>query len=130
MDKKDFVNTLDAGNLYLLNTNEIIGKKTWNAHLKFRGVYLKDIITGSQTDGAFSAHLVKIESGCSIGEHIHEGKAELHEIISGSGTCTIGSKEVSYLPGDCALIPHDILHKVIAGKDGLFLLAKFVPALL
>jgi quercetin dioxygenase-like cupin family protein len=129
MKKTDLVNGFNEGNLYLLTNSEVNETKPWNVHPKFHGVYLKNIIMGNQTDGAFSAHLVKIENGCSIGEHIHEGKTELHEIIEGSGICIIGSNEVTYHPGDCALIPHDMRHKVIAGENGLFLLAKFFPAL-
>ncbi len=43
--------------------------------------------------------------------------------------CSIGEKKLQYLSGTITLIPEDINHKVKAGKDGLFLLAKFVPAL-
>ena len=119
----------DNGSIYLPDINGIIASEPWNKHVKFQGVCMKDIITGTGTEGAFSVHFVKIESRCSIGEHLHEGKAELHEIIAGSGNCFIDGKEVFYSPGDFALIPCDTLHSVTAGDNGLFLIAKFVPAL-
>lgn len=129
MEHKDLTSSFNAGNLYLLAKNEKNEAKPWNAHPKFRGVYLKNIITGNQTEGVFSTHLVKVENGCSIGEHIHENNTELHEILKGTGTCMIGSIEVSYSPGDCAVIPQGTLHEVVAGENGLFLFAKFFPAL-
>ena len=129
MEHKDLSGSFNAGNLYLLAKHENNEAKPWNAHPKFRGVYLKNIITGNQTEGVFSAHIVKIEESCSIGEHTHDDNTELHEIINGTGTCMIGNKEVSYTPGDCAIIPKRTLHKVVAGENGLYLLAKFFPAL-
>ncbi len=73
--------------------------------------------------------MVKIEPDCEIGNHIHQGKAELHEIISGSGFGTVGSDKIEYKPGIISLIPADINHGVKAGAAGLMLLAKFTPSL-
>lgn len=130
MEMTDLASGFEMGNLYLAANNEENGTKPWNAHPTFKGVYLKHILTGSKTNGTLSTHLVKIDNGCIIGEHMHEGKTELHEVIAGSGSCIIGDMEVTYNPGDSALIPGDTPHKVLAGETGLFLLAKFIPALL
>lgn len=129
MENIDLTQCLDRGNLYIPGENKENNAGEWTAHAKFKGVYLKNLITGTNTGGAFSTHLVRVDSNCEIGEHIHEGKTELHEVVDGNGICTIGEKEYNYNPGDSALILHDVRHKVVAGESGLFLLAKFVPAL-
>lgn len=113
-----------------------LGKKldteglVWNAHPAFKGVFLKHLVKGEDTDGKFSCHLVKVEPGCEIGEHIHEGKWETHEVIKGKGKCVLIDKEISYELGVCALIPADMKHRVLAGQEGLYLFVEFIPALL
>ncbi len=102
----------------------------WSKHPVFEGVYLKHLIKGAETDGTLSCHLVKVNPGCVLDTHAHAGKLEIHEIIGGSGSCVIGEGSVEYQPGSVALIPADTIHEVQAGEDGLFILAKFCPALL
>ncbi|MFH1075917.1 MAG: cupin domain-containing protein [Pseudomonadota bacterium] len=82
------------------------------------------------TDNRFSAHLVRIKSGCEIGEHIHDNNWELHEPIEGTGKGFLANKEVAYELGTCAVIPSGVVHRVVAGAEDLYLLAKFIPALL
>jgi len=103
----------------------------WNPHPTFRGVALKHLVTGADTGGALSAHLVRVEAGCCLQEHVHADKLELHEVVQGAGTCVLAEKTVPYAPGACGLIPAGTLHSVRAdaGED-LYLLAKFAPALL
>ncbi|MEW6104711.1 MAG: cupin domain-containing protein [bacterium] len=84
---------------------------------------------GEATNGKFSCHLVKVESGCEIGEHIHGDKWELHEIIGGNGKGILADKEIQYELGVFVVIPEGVKHKVIAGEEDLYLLAKFVPSL-
>jgi mannose-6-phosphate isomerase-like protein (cupin superfamily) len=119
----------ENGNTHLL-TNSISNiDKSWNPHTKFQGVYLKNLITGDQTNNRFSSLIVRIDPGCALDTHVHEGRTELHEVMEGSGICFLGGNEIHYLPGDCAVIPDDTMHKVIAGSDGMIIHAKFVPAL-
>lgn len=103
----------------------------WNPHPSFRGVALKHLVTGADTGGALSAHLVRIEAGCRLEEHSHAGSLELHEVVRGAGTCALADKSVAYAPGACGLIPAGVPHSVRAhaGED-LYILAKFAPALL
>lgn len=101
----------------------------WHEHPNFSGVALKHLITAKNTDGKFSSHLVRVTSGCEIGKHIHEGKWELHEVIKGNGKCIIENKELNYYSGVSAVIPSDIPHVVKAGREDLYILAKFIPAL-
>jgi len=101
----------------------------WHEHPTFSGVALKHLITAKNTDGKFSSHLVRVNSGCEIGEHIHEGKWELHEVLIGRGKCIVKSKEINYYGGIVAIMPPDIPHTVKAEEDDLYILAKFIPAL-
>ncbi|XXJ18202.1 cupin domain-containing protein [Desulfovibrio caledoniensis] len=102
----------------------------WRQHPTFAGVALKHLITGAETGGAFSAHLVRLEPGAEIGDHVHETSWELHEVAGGDGECLLEGSAIPYEPGRVAVIPQNAPHRVRAGKDGLRLLAKFVPALL
>ncbi|WP_459854515.1 cupin domain-containing protein [Humidesulfovibrio idahonensis] len=103
----------------------------WNPHPSFPGVALKHLVTGAQTGGALSAHLVRVEAGCRLEEHTHAGSLELHEVLRGKGDCLLAAKSVRYEPGACGLIPAGVAHSVRAdaGED-LYILAKFAPALL
>lgn len=101
----------------------------WTQHPTFEGVELKHIVTAQDTDGQFSYHLVRISPNKSILNHIHEKQLETHEVIGGTGTCINSGKNISYQPGTLSIMPAGIEHKVIAGDDGLYLFAKFIPAL-
>jgi len=130
MKTEIFVSNFEKGNTHLPAETVSNSEKQWNPHPKFPGVCLKHLITGEQTNNRFSSHIVRIDPGCILDEHIHEGKTELHEIIEGSGVCMLNGAEIQYLPGDCAVIPDDTKHKVTAGENGLIIFAKFIPALL
>lgn len=103
----------------------------WNPHPSFPGVALKHLVSGAETGGALSAHLVRVEPGCCLKEHIHADKLELHEVVRGAGTCALADKTVRYEPGACGLIPAGVPHSVRADAgETLYILAKFAPALL
>lgn len=101
----------------------------WNAHPAFPGVRLKHLVTGASTDGALSCHIVRLEPGCRLETHVHDGQWELHEVVSGSGSAGLPGGEAAYRPGVVAVIPKGAPHAVTAGPDGLCLFAKFFPAL-
>lgn len=101
----------------------------WSKHPTFPGVELKHILTSEETDGAYSYHLVRIAPNCSIGEHIHETQLETHEVIAGNGTCINKGTAIPYEPGIISIFPAGIPHEVNADEDGLYLFAKFMPAL-
>jgi len=103
----------------------------WNPHPRFPGVALKHLVAGAATGGALSAHLVRVDAGCCLEEHIHAGNLELHEVVRGAGICALAEKTVRYEPGACGLIPAGVAHSVRAdAEEDLYILAKFVPALL
>jgi mannose-6-phosphate isomerase-like protein (cupin superfamily) len=98
-------------------------------HAKFKGVYLKLLVPGAMTDGQISSHLVKVDPHCVLDTHIHENNLEIHEVISGSAKAMVGDKEVDYLPGTIGVLPAGVPHKIVAGEEGVYILAKFTPAL-
>ncbi|WP_319779271.1 cupin domain-containing protein [Maridesulfovibrio sp.] len=102
----------------------------WNPHPAFEGVYMKHLITGKKTDGKLSCHIVRVDPGCTLESHIHENQWEMHEIIGGSGEAALADKTTPYHPGKSAIIPKGQQHSVVAGPEGITLLAKFFPALL
>ncbi|MFH0975395.1 MAG: AraC family ligand binding domain-containing protein [Spirochaetota bacterium] len=123
-------NWLENGSVFingekLNNTSSI----QWEKHPKFEGVFIKNLFTGSDSNNNLSAMIVKIEPNHEIGNHIHEGKAELHEIIDGDGEAMVDNTTLNYYPGVISLIPGNILHNIKAGKKGMILLAKFTPPL-
>jgi len=101
----------------------------WNPHAKFQGVALKHLITGSDTGGRLSIHHVRIDPGCAIGDHTHPGMVEIHDVISGAGTCVLEGREIPYSPGSMGVMPADRVHRVVAGEKGLLILATFSPPL-
>lgn len=127
---KAHLEILEAAKIIGLSHETETAHLNWNPHPKCRGVALKHLLTGETTDGKLSCHLVRIQAGCEISEHIHAEQFELHEVVSGQGTGVLVDKEISYLPGTTVIIPANKPHKVIAGKEDVYLLAKFTPALL
>ena len=101
----------------------------WSKHPTFEGVELKHIVTAKDTDGKFSYHLVRIGPDCSIGNHIHETQLETHEVIKGSGKCVNAGSTIPYEPGIISIMQSGVPHEVAAGPEGLYLFAKFMPAL-
>lgn len=117
------------GFLKLTNKTVEFADIPWSKHPVFEGVELKHIITSKDTDGKFSYHLVRIAPNKSIENHSHETQLETHEIVAGSGVCINEGITIPYDVGTISIIPSGIPHKVTAGDDGLYLFAKFIPAL-
>lgn len=130
MDFKNLFQTFDEeGKLLLPDATTTFDTIAWSEHPVFEGVALKHIVTSEQTDGQFSFHLVRIAPGQKIGSHIHERQMETHEVISGTGICENNGVKLSYEPGVISIFPVGVPHEVTAGTDGLYLFAKFMPAL-
>ncbi|MBG0777696.1 MAG: cupin domain-containing protein [Desulfovibrionaceae bacterium] len=101
----------------------------WNDHPAFTGVRMKHLVTGAETAGRFSCHLVQVAPGCALLSHTHPTQVELHVVLQGDGQCTLCSRAVDYAPGSMAVIPQASEHAVRAGNGGLTILAQFAPAL-
>lgn len=121
--------SFNNGSLKLPTTTTEFSKIPWQKHPTFDGVELKHIITAKDTNGGFSYHLIRIAPNKSIKNHIHETQLETHEVIDGSGTCINNGVSIPYEAGTISIMPIGIPHEVNAGKDGLYLFAKFMPAL-
>lgn len=127
--KNEVFEAFNIGNLTIPGKKIIFEQITWSKHPTFEGVELKHIITGKETGGQFSYHLVRIAPGKAIKNHIHETQLETHEVIAGSGICINDGAELIYEPGVISIIPMRVPHEVVANEDGLYLFAKFMPAL-
>lgn len=101
----------------------------WNPHPNFTGISLRHLVTGKDTGGRMSLHYVRIDPGCTIGDHAHAGQVEIHDVIAGAGTCTLAGIKIPYTPGIVGVMPADHVHRVEAGDKGLLLLATFTPPL-
>lgn len=101
----------------------------WTPHTAFAGVSMKHLVTGADTNGTSSVHLVRVDGGCCIGDHIHNGKTEIHQVVAGEGRCLVGDRRIAYAEDVVAVIPVDCPHRVTA-DGGLTILAIFSPALL
>lgn len=130
MNYKDLFDRFNEnGKLLLADTTIDFNSISWSKHPTFEGVELKHIITAKQTNGQFSFHLVRVASNKKIGNHIHEKQLETHEVIAGDGICVTCGKELIYQSGVISILPMGIPHEVIAGEKGLYIFAKFIPAL-
>ena len=105
MSTAEIVKKVAEGMIVCIDEDVDAGSLEWNAHSAFKGVFLKHLVKGKSTDGRLSCHLVKVESGCEIGEHIHGDRWELHEVIGGSGKGILAEKEIPYKQGVSVVIP-------------------------
>ncbi|MCL2590303.1 MAG: cupin domain-containing protein [Betaproteobacteria bacterium] len=120
----------EQGELALPGRRVMFMERDWQPHSQFAGVALKHLLTATDTNGAFSYHLVCVEPGCAIGEHMHATQRETHEVIAGAGVCRNQNEDFDYRTGVVSLIEPGVQHSVTAGGEGLLLFAKFIPPLL
>lgn len=129
MNNLQVFKAFDNGSLRLPQGEKSFSEIPWSKHSTFEGVELKHILTSKDTDGQFSFHLVRIAPNKSIKTHIHESQLETHEVIAGVGICLNNGQKINYEEGVLSIFPAGIVHEVNAGNEGLYLFAKFCPAL-
>lgn len=56
--------------------------------------------------------VITLESGCSIGWHVHEKETEIFYFVSGCGTADDNGAEVAVSAGDCIVTPDGCGHAV------------------
>ena len=127
---KTLFTAFEKGELALPGGRVTLRGQDWQPHSQFAGVALKHVLTAADTGGAFSYHLVRVEPGCEIGEHMHATQRETHEVIAGFGVCRNQNEDIAYRAGLISLIEPGARHAVSAGEEGLLLFAKFIPPLL
>ncbi len=130
METKKISTNIANGTIHYSDRSENISDVEWVKHPKYKGVYLKHLIKGADTNGLFSSHLVKVDPECCLETHSHENELELHEVIEGDGSCQLINETFDYYFGKMAVIPKGESHMVHAGGNGLTILAKFFPAML
>ena len=86
-------------------------------------------MTGKETGGAFSYHLMRVERNCGIPDHGHETQWSWNVVLSGAGTFVLGGRRVPVEVGQTFITPPRVHHAVSAGDDEISLLAIFAPAL-
>ena len=88
--------TAEANVIFTREERKSMEEILWNKHATCPGVYLKHLVKGSETGGQFSCHLVKVEAGCEISEHIHANNWEIHEIVSGQASGYLEEKRDAF----------------------------------
>ncbi|MFA4876376.1 MAG: cupin domain-containing protein [Methanoregula sp.] len=129
MDEKRLTEIFEQGAVIFPGAETEANAKPWYQHPDWKGVFLKDLVTGKESGGRFSYHLVRVWKDCEVMNHDHETQWELNLVISGKGVFIIGDKEVAIAPGQTFVTPPKNHHTVSAGQDDLSMLALFVPAL-
>lgn len=127
--KNEVFEAFNDGKFSIPGNTKTFSEIPWSKHPTFEGVELKHIVTSKETGGAYSFHLVRIAPNKSILDHIHDPQLETHEVIAGSGICINDGTRINYVPGVISIMPTKVHHEVHAGDDGLYLFAKFMPAL-
>ncbi len=122
-------NCFASGQVALADGGYSCTEKDWNAHPSCAGVSLKHLVSGESTNQALSCHVVRLDPGAALTEHIHDPQWEMHEVLEGSGALLMEGKEIAYAPGAISVIPKGCHHELRAGDNGLVLLAKFFPPL-
>lgn len=126
---KNLFEQFNCGQLVTPEIQKSFDDLEWCKHPTFEGVELKHIVSAADTNGEFSYHLVRIAPNKKIGNHVHNQQLETHEVIAGSGVCINEGVEIPYHCGVISIMKMGKPHEVVAGDDGLYLFAKFMPAL-
>lgn len=101
----------------------------WKKHPAFSGVFSKELVSASDTEGAFNCLIIKIEKGAEASEHAHDVQWEFNEVLDGDGMFAFGDKKSACNPGDSYVNPPGVPHSVAALKEDLYIFAKFIPAM-
>jgi quercetin dioxygenase-like cupin family protein len=124
------VRGLSEGNIVYIDKELKVKDLEWNPHPSFAGVFLKHLVKGDSSDGKFSCHLIRIKDGFEIGEHIHNDKWEFINIVGGVGKGEIAGKAIVCELGVSLVVPENVKHRIVADDGDVYLLAKFIPALI
>ncbi|MHC1629414.1 MAG: cupin domain-containing protein [Methanoculleaceae archaeon] len=109
---------------------EKAGRRTaWYSNPAWTGVALADLASGTDTQDAFSSHLVRVQKGCEVPDHLHESQWEWNAILSGHGRILLDGREISFKPGDTFTTPPGVRHAVVADMEDVAMLAVFAPGL-
>ena len=79
------------------------------------------------TDGDNKIMRGKLEPGCSIGLHTHEGNSETIYILSGTGKVLYDGEYEPVSAGSCHYCPRGHAHSLINDSDGDLVFFAVVP---
>jgi len=130
LEPKAITTPMSNGTLFFSDRVDEIEKMEWVPHPKFKGAFMKHLIKGADNDNLASCHLVRVNPGYQLEEHIHANEWEYHHILEGDGEGYLDDQKLDYRPGRLAVIPKGVTHRVVAGREGILILATFLPALL
>lgn len=100
----------------------------WAAHPTFAGVRLARLVAPADSDGALMTLLVSLAPHARMEPHRHDRQTEQHLVLAGRGRLMLEGAERLYEPGSLVVIGEGKEHSVVAGEDGMMLLATFTPA--
>lgn len=129
MGQPDITEPLEQGAVIFPDLEVRAAERPWYTPPAWKGVFLKDLVTGKETGGAFSYHLMRIERGSEIPDHDHETQWSWNVVLRGVGSFVLGGRRVPVEVGQTFITPPRVHHAVRAGDDEIVLLAIFAPAL-
>lgn len=87
----------ETGTIYSKLTKTKSDSIDFIPHKTFKGVFLKHLVKGEETDNQISCHLVEIKPNCALETHIHSYSIEIHEVIYGYDNCKIEKNKLNTL---------------------------------
>lgn len=126
---KDISEIFEDNSIIFPDKSRRTNENPWYSPPGWKGVFLKDIISETETKSMFSYHIVRIQEQCEVPEHDHATQWELNLIISGDGHFLLNGRDHPVKSGQTFVTPPGISHRVRAGDRDLVLLAIFVPPL-
>ncbi len=103
----------------------------WKEHSKFKGVFVKRLLTREKNNSNITCLLVKTPKGIDIPEHTHGDSQDIIFPIEGNGKIHIeGIGDFAYVPGAFIVVPKNTPHYVYDVKETLIAFDIFNPATL
>jgi len=126
VELQDISRLIEEGNTYLPGQKSGT-RSAYYSNPDWSGVRLLDLASGADTGSAFSSHLVRVQKGCEVPDHLHENQWEWNAVLAGQGKMILDGREILFGPGDTFTTPPGVRHTVVADKEDIALLAVFVP---
>jgi quercetin dioxygenase-like cupin family protein len=101
----------------------------WQEHARFRGIYMKSLLT-SEDNPLASINVVQVPPGGLIGRHRHAQQLETVWVITGEAILTLDQTDMNLKIGQIIAIPIDLEHALRnEGQSTVELLTFFTPPL-
>jgi len=101
----------------------------WQEHPRFRGIYLKGLLT-SADNGLASVNVVRVPPGGVISRHHHPAQVETVYMLAGQSVLTLGDAETPFNAGQIVAVPIGLEHALRnESAEDVELLTFFTPPL-